>query len=349
MKHERALDALASWQADSRRLPLPPPLYTDESVTALEKDRLFAREWICVGHQSELKAPGDYLTFDLLDTPVVVTRNRAGELGAFSNVCAHRSARLLDGRGHCAVIVCPYHSWSYDLDGRLRGAPFMEPEKIDGIRLPVIRLETWEGMIFVNLDNEAPPLGSRLEALHGRIGNFGIGGMHVAWRFDERFDCNWKVLIENFCESYHVFRVHKTTLEPETPTASVEVLPDGPGFNHHTMDYPAKDGGAGKEHLACLYPGTTLAVRAGGILWLSVLPVDAGTCRLTGWLARGPDSADDIDASIAATREFLAEDKAIIAGVQAGLASGAGNVAPLSDMEATNWQFGRYLAERLLA
>jgi len=348
MNKGRALDELARWHFGNDQVPMPPSAYTDGSVAELEKERLFAKEWICAGHVSELKAPGDYLTFDLINTPIVVTRNRSGDLNAFSNVCAHRSARLLDGTGHCTAIVCPYHSWTYDLDGTLRGAPFMEPARVEGIRLPTVRLETWEGMIFVNLDDDAPALAPRIEGLRANIGGFDFSVMHVVWRFNDVFDCNWKVLVENFCESYHVFCVHRNTLEPDTPTSSVEVLADGPGFNHHTMDYRESECDASKDHLSCIYPATAHAVRQGSSIWLSVQPVTVATCRVTGWLAKAAHADDDVVASIEATRAFLEEDKAIIAGVQKGLESGQGNVAPLNPMEMTNWQFGRYLADRLL-
>jgi choline monooxygenase len=349
MHTDEPLDVLADWQSAGDLKPLPPILYTSGSILEREKSTIFDREWLCVGHVSEIANPGDYLTFDFVDTPIVVTRNRSGALRAFSNVCAHRSARLLDGSGHCAAIVCPYHSWTYDLDGRLRGAPFMDAGRIEGIRLPEIRIETWEGMIFATLDRDAAPLAPRLASLQGRIGGFDIAAMNVVWRFDDEFGCNWKVLVENFCESYHVFRVHRDTLEPDTPTSSVEVLSDGPGFNHHTMDYRANDSGAGKDHLCCIYPATTLAVRQGSGIWLSVRPATAATCRVTGWLAKSSPTEDDVASSIDATKAFLAEDRVIVSGVQKGLASGAGNNAPLSPMEATNWQFGRYIAERLLS
>jgi choline monooxygenase len=349
MSSRCALDELAEWRSGDEPVPMPPSIYTDESVAELEKSRLFAKEWICVGHESELKTAGDFLTFDILDTPIVVTRNRDGELSAFSNVCAHRSARLLDGAGRCAAIVCPYHSWTYDLDGRLRGAPFMEPDRIEGIRLPLIRLETWEGLIFANLDGDAPALAPRLEDLRSHIGAFDIAGMHVVWQFDDVFDCNWKVLVENFCESYHVFSVHRDTLEPDTPTSSVEVLADGPGFNHHTMDYREKECDASKDHLSCIYPATAHAVRRGSSIWLSVRPDTAATCRVTGWLAKTERPDEDLASSIEATKAFLEEDKAIIAGVQKGLESDRGNIAPLNHMEMTNWQFGRWLADHLLS
>ena len=347
MDADKTLEKLAAWQAGNQPMPLPPSAYTEDSVAELEKRRVLSNEWICVGHVSELKEPGDYLTFDLIDTPVIVTKNRANTLRAFSNVCAHRSARLLDGSGHCSAIVCPYHSWTYNLDGELRGAPFMEAWKIEGIRLTEVRLETWEGMIFANLDSEADALAPRLASLRQRIGGFGMSDMGVVWRFDDKFACNWKVLVENFCESYHVFRVHPETVEPDTPTSSVEVLPDGPGFNHHSMDYLANDNGIEKEHLSCIYPATALAVRHGTSIWLSVLPINASTCQVTGWLAESARE-DDFASSIESTKAFLAEDKTIVEDMQKGLKSELGNCAPLNDMEKTNWQFGRYLADRLL-
>ena len=113
------------------------------------------------------------------------------------------------------------------------------------------------------------------------------------------------------------------------------------------MDYLANDNGIEKEHLSCIYPATALAVRHGTCIWLSVLPINASTCQVTGWLAESARE-DDFASSIESTKAFLAEDKAIVEDVQKGLKSELGNCAPLNDMEKTNWQFGRYLADRLL-
>ena len=105
---------------------MPPAVYTSEAVTAAELERIFARDWICVGRAEALKKPGDYLTYDLAGQPVVVLRDNDGAIRAMSNVCLHRMSTLLTGSGRRKVIVCPYHAWTYDLDGTLRDAPYMD-------------------------------------------------------------------------------------------------------------------------------------------------------------------------------------------------------------------------------
>jgi len=353
------LSRLDHWTANSEtengRIPLPPDFYTSEDILAMEMDKIFRKEWLCAGHIAELKTPGDYLTIDLAGHPVVVVRDRSGELRAFSNVCRHRSARLATGSGNTSLLVCPYHAWSYELNGKLRGAPFMRPEQVKDVCLNKLRLEVWQGLIFVNLNQHAESLAPRLASLQEEIGSLNFAAMAVIHTFDDTVDCNWKVLVENFCESYHVFRVHKTTLEPDTATNSVEVMPDGPGHNHHTMRYvtgePAKDGD-NREHLCCIYPSLVFAIRSGSVIWLSISPHGVGRLRLRAWIAKDllGDNVDksDFDEELAVVAAFMAEDKVINTGVQKGLQSGVGNRGPLNEMEKTNWQFGQYLAGKLL-
>lgn len=355
----RLLEKLDYWRANSEtgagRIPLPPEIYSSKDILKMEIENIFRREWLCTGHVSELKRPGDYLTFDLVDHPVLVVRDRADELRAFSNVCRHRSARVVDGSGNASVLVCPYHSWTYELNGQLRGAPFMKPEQVKDVCLNELQLEVWQGLIFVNLDQHTNPLAPRLESLREEIGQFNLAGMEVVHTYDDEVDCNWKVLVENFCESYHVFRVHKTTLETETPTSSVEVLPGGPGYNHHTMRCVRAESTNeedDREHLSCIYPGLTIAIRTASTIWLSILPLTHNRLRLRAWVAKDLSAGSATDSELEAEMEivaaFMAEDKVINTGVQKGLASGVGNRGPLNEMERTNWQFAQYLANKLL-
>jgi phenylpropionate dioxygenase-like ring-hydroxylating dioxygenase large terminal subunit len=353
------LDNLDHWRANSEtdagRIPLPPELYSSKDVLTMEVEKIFGKEWLCAGHISELKKPGDYLTFDPIGHPILVLRDRSNELRAFSNVCRHRSARLVDGSGNTRLLVCPYHAWTYELNGKLRGAPFMQPEQVKDVCLNDLRLEVWQGLIFVNLDQHAEPLAPRLESLRAEIGQFDFAGMEVVHSYDDEVDCNWKVLVENFCESYHVFRVHKTTLEPDTPTSSVEVMPGGPGYNHHTMRSVTADStnnGDDREHLSCIYPSLTFAIRTASTIWLSILPLTYNRMRLRAWIAKdlsaGRATESEIKAEMEIVAAFMAEDKVINTGVQKGLESGVGNRGPLNEMEKTNWQFGQYLADKLL-
>jgi choline monooxygenase len=353
------LENLDYWRANSEtdtgNIPLPPEFYSSKDILDMEVEKIFNKEWLCVGHSSELKNPGDYLTFDLVNHPVLILRDRSDELRAFSNVCRHRSARLIDGSGNTNLLVCPYHAWTYELNGRLRGAPFMKPEQVKDVCLNDLRLEVWQGLIFVNLDPQAETLAPRLESLQEEIGQFKFAEMEVVHTYDDEIDCNWKVLVENFCESYHVFRVHKSTLEPDTSTSSVEVLPGGTGYNHHTMRCVAAastNKENDREHLSCIYPCLTFAIRSASTIWLSILPLTVNRLRLRAWVAKdlsaGRATETELKAEMELVAAFMAEDKVINTGVQKGLESGVGNRGPLNEMEKTNWQFGQYLANKLL-
>ena len=157
-----ALEQLAYWRSNSEdhrgKLPLPPALYTSEEIHKMETDKIFSKEWICSGHVSQLKSKGDYLTIDIVGHPVIVIRDNENVVKIYSNVCAHRSSRLLDGAGNTKLIVCPYHAWTYNLDGNLRGAPHMRKEHVKDVCLNELRSEIWNGLIFVNLDDSATPL-----------------------------------------------------------------------------------------------------------------------------------------------------------------------------------------------
>ena len=140
---------------------MPARLYTDPDVFEQEKEAIFAKSWHYIGHQSHVAKIGDYLTLDIADESVFVIRSDDNELRAFFNVCRHRAHRLLEGAGNTRAIVCPYHAWSYHNDGRLRHArfanemPSFSPEEFC---LPPVRLESLGGLLFVNLDPDAPPI-----------------------------------------------------------------------------------------------------------------------------------------------------------------------------------------------
>ncbi|MGE3876515.1 MAG: aromatic ring-hydroxylating dioxygenase subunit alpha, partial [Parvibaculaceae bacterium] len=106
---------------------MPPGVYTNEAFLAREIETIFAKEWVCIGRSSALKEPGDYITYDLAGQPIVVLRDNERKLKAFSNVCLHRMSTLLEGQGYTRSIVCRYHAWTFNLDGSVRGAPFMKP------------------------------------------------------------------------------------------------------------------------------------------------------------------------------------------------------------------------------
>ncbi len=362
---QRLADWAASCAADRARRGLPPEAYTSPELLRLEQDRVFGHGWIVVAHASEVARAGDYVTFDVAGHPVVVVRGRDDVLRAFSNVCPHRSALIARDCGHANFFTCPYHAWSYDLTGRLMGAPHMDRDALGDIRLKELRLELWHGLVFVNLDSDAAPLAPALAGLERWITPQRVDAQKVILREDVRMACNWKVLIENFCESYHVFCVHKATLEDSTPTSTIESRPGGPGFNHHTMRLVGDGqrvmgqrlGLEGEDavlnHLVCIFPAMAFSMTPGHALWVSVMPDGPDHLRARMWQTAMPDAATgEVSAkhSRAANdllHRFMGEDKAVIEGLQRGLAAGTGNRAPLHPWEATNWEFALGLLDRL--
>ncbi|MBI5088273.1 MAG: Rieske (2Fe-2S) protein, partial [Actinobacteria bacterium] len=157
-------DLLASFDASiadvAKALTMPPEIYTSEEFLAFERDAIFAREWLCVGRSSTIPNTGDYFTTTANGEPIIVARAKDGTVRAFSSICQHRGMQIADDAGNCTKFTCPYHLWSYDLTGRLLGAPAMErTEAFDkkDYPLPALSVELWQGFIFVNLAADAPP------------------------------------------------------------------------------------------------------------------------------------------------------------------------------------------------
>jgi phenylpropionate dioxygenase-like ring-hydroxylating dioxygenase large terminal subunit len=210
---------------------LPPTCYTDGEFFEFEKEAVFNHEWLCVGRESWVANPGDYFTTSIVGEPVVVVRTREGELRAMSSVCQHRAMLVAEGCGNTHGFTCPYHHWSYALDGRLVGAPAMD-RTVDfdksRIRLPQFRVEVWLGFVFINFDAAAPALGSRLAAVGAAIAGWDVARAEGPRpQAATRYLFNWKVMFENNNDGYHANRLHKGPLHDFVPSslASIPQLP----------------------------------------------------------------------------------------------------------------------------
>ena len=366
MKLNSAIADLDAWSKESRRMlrPLPASLYTSQELLEQEVQDLFYKQWVCVGHVSEISAAGDYVTFDLIDKPLLIVRDKDNNVRAYSNVCRHRSTVLATGAGNRSAFSCPYHAWTYDLSGCLRSAPHMDKDKVAGICLPEYPVEIWQGLIFVSVNPDVEPLAPQLEVLAERTLPYNLADYVVVERSEVEVACNWKVLVENFCESYHVFKVHAKTLEPGAPTSSTKVLEGGKGFNHHTMHLNTTGYGEStlarlpdhlREliHLICIYPCVVISLEPASTINLSIRPTGPQSLKYTLQIALHPDEEsglpqDLIDSYTEMAKTFMAEDKTTIELVQKGLAANAGNSGLLHPWEQTNWEFGHYLVRQLL-
>ena len=207
---------------------LPGAAYTSEAIFALENERIFSDSWVFAGFAHELSRAGDAMPVDVAGRPLLLVRDAGLEIRAFHNVCRHRCLKLVAGPGNVGrAIRCPYHSWTYGLDGALHIAPYFggrepraAPPGFDRRQhgLVPVRSATWHDWIFVDLNGAAPPIEDFVAPLEGRLGGLDLARMHhlVTIDFGE-VAANWKLVVENFIEPYHVQFVHsKTTEQPIT-------------------------------------------------------------------------------------------------------------------------------------
>ena len=197
---------------------LPSTWYYDPQIYAFEHERIFYRTWWYQCHEADVSSAGDYHVGRVADQEVVILRDAEGSLNAFYNVCSHRAHPLLEGCGSCRIIVCPYHQWSYDISGRFRGARGQESLRgwiPDNADLKPVRLESFGGFLFVNLDPDAAPLadqtGCFLDDLRKACPR--LEDLVRVERYEIDIAANWKTVIDNNHECYHCAANHKTLME----------------------------------------------------------------------------------------------------------------------------------------
>ncbi|MGB8909072.1 MAG: aromatic ring-hydroxylating dioxygenase subunit alpha [Candidatus Cybelea sp.] len=191
---------------------LPASWYISSEVFAQERERIFAREWLCVGREETISQPGDFFTVERSGENLIVTRDKEGVIHAFFNVCRHRGSRICEAAsGHFqGSIQCPYHAWTYGLDGDLKVARNMtEVPGFDRAEYPLKRagVALWEGFVFVNLDDKTP-FEKTFAPLIGRFSHWNIGGLQTARSLTYELECNWKLVFLNYSECYHCPLVH---------------------------------------------------------------------------------------------------------------------------------------------
>jgi phenylpropionate dioxygenase-like ring-hydroxylating dioxygenase large terminal subunit len=266
-------------------------MYSSHAVFRAELEHIHLRSWFFVGLAAELPEPGDYSAIETVGGPAILVRDGSGTLRAFANCCRHRGSLLLSGQGRVRAIRCPYHAWTYRLDGSLLAVPAMErTEGFDKLvhGLAPIRLEEWDGLVFLNFDAAAQPLSAYLGDLPRKLGCYRFADMVCTWRHEIECRCNWKMLVENALEAYHTGTVHAATVgaqhEAMIPTQgnwvclqvlsarSIAVLEDEPPFPPiEGLSAEARRG----TYFTMVLPTSQLACAQDCMWWLSVRPVAA--------------------------------------------------------------------------
>ena len=214
---------------------LPRDVYIDPDFYALERDRVLAATWVCVGVASDLPHAGDLLPYDFGGVPLLLLRNREGAVRAFHNVCSHRGVLLVDQpRNVRGGITCPYHAWTYGLDGQLLRRPRFcgqarcPDDRFDPVALGLrpVRCELWHHLIFVNLDGKAPPVTEYVQPLATRWAERDLTLLRHGGGLEFDIRANWKLVVENFCERYHLPSVHPALNRYSAVDHSFQIIGD---------------------------------------------------------------------------------------------------------------------------
>ena len=365
LKSILGMDALAAFEASGPVANgLPATAYTSEAFFALENERLFCESWVFVGLAHELAGTGDVLPVTVGGKPVVLVRDAEQQVRAFHNVCRHRSLKLVDKPGNPgSKIRCPYHSWTYNLDGSLYLAPYFggrdlraAPEGFDRERhgLVPVRSATWHDWIFVNLSGRAPPFEDFVDPLVKRLDGVDLAGLRHLVTIDlGEIAANWKLLIENFIEPYHVQFVHPTTTEQ--PLADHYTVND-PGCLGCAVDVSRKakreDTLSADSRYLTLFPnfvfGLYLPDQIGVHLDIPLAPDRTLQRRAIYSLGPDPVSADRIERLARLWRDVHFEDRDICERLQTGRASDAAGGGVLSPVwEDSVRSFQELVVERL--
>ncbi|WP_225029193.1 aromatic ring-hydroxylating oxygenase subunit alpha [Xinfangfangia pollutisoli] len=357
-------------QPFERASAMPKSVYVSEDFARAEQTHIFAREWLCAGRADALQAPGDYMTMEIAGEPIIILRDREGQLRGMSNVCRHRMSTLLEGRGNTRSIVCPYHAWTYNLDGTLRGAPAMALNESfckDQIALPQVRVADWLGWIMVTLNPDAPDPALVLKDVESLVGYLDMASYQEHFRQEFRWNTNWKVLAENFMESYHLPVCHAGTIGGTVDLLKM-TCPEGfPAFNYHwivkneslplSLAHPANTTLAGDQRrvtwLLSIYPSLLITLTPGYFWYLCLTPdgpdhvkVLYGGGMSADWCA-DPQAATHLAQLRALLDDVNVEDKGCVERVFRGLKAGLSAPGALSHLERPNYEFASWIAARM--
>ena len=313
---------------------LPYRWYSDPELLRVEQERIFARSWQYVCPAERVAAAGSYATVRAGHVPVLLARDGEGELRGFVNVCRHRGSLLADEDGRRATIQCPYHAWTYGLDGSLRSAPRSEREPgfdAGELGLVAVAVDAWGPLVFVNPDAEADPLAGTLGDLPSLVAEAGVDVESLAFhhRAESSYAANWKVCCENYLECYHCAVAHPGF------SAVVDVSPDAYVLEQtsellSTQLGPLRNGAAGGGEVArgqfhFLWPNVTVNVLPGRPN-LSVGPVlpdgPERTSRFLDYFFAADADPAWIEETLAWDDQVGREDAALVERVQRGVRTG---------------------------
>lgn len=381
-----------------RAVTLPAQAYTSEEQFEWELTHVLRAEWQCVAHVSQLPRAGDFLNLDLLGEPLIVVRGKDQVIRVLSRVCPHRAMDIMPagfgydghgpaaprgdapGCGHTRLFLCPYHAWTFELDGGLKACPEMHQAECfsrDDVGLKAFPAVVWQGFVFVNLDHHAAPFTAALGDAAVDLAGFHLADMELV--IGREWDCpfNWKVLVENFMESYHHLGIHHKTLQPMMPARNTWTEQERRHYVRAHLPYkdsvraeqraraergadtrlPLLPGLSEQQHaewgLFLIHPTFLLATAPDRVIWYRLQPLGPDRLKLfTTTLVPRAVAADPQfphwrEQAIQQLTDFHLEDMEVCTGVQRGLYASGWQPGRLSHLEMPVWLFQRYLAARI--
>ncbi len=318
---------------------LPGGVYSSPEIYAMEKERIFMTHWLSVGRVEEIPNVGDYMTFNVMNEPIVISRPSADEIKVFMNMCLHRGVAVASGCGHANDFSCPYHAWLFDVGGKLVATPGMKESEVDmkGKSLKQLPVRIWRGWIFTNFSQDPRPFEDFIAPYEKNLWWFLSGECVLADKVEIDIKCNWKFLVENLIDIYHVGVIHKDTFGGFVKGEKIKfnLEKDGgwhtqyearPHSKSGTQIFPtlpwAKDQPSGIACKAGIYPNLNLSMRADSLRMWHIWPKSLNETRVVCYLLF-PEAAlsiPDYEIELAKYKKFVsqivAEDAVMVESLQ---------------------------------
>ena len=257
---------------DGVKRAIPARFYHDEAIYQYEVEHLLKKNWLCVGRWDQAENPGDYFTIRMWGESIVVVRDEKNALHALINVCQHRWSQVVeDGSGNARLFKCPYHNWTYNLDGRLRGMSVQDIPGVDKKKcgLPRLRIEEWHGFIFINFDIDAQALSPQLEAVSPYLEKYQAGTYKHTDMVEYQAPWNWKFSFETGYEGYHHSGLHFKRLEHIAPAINSRPLKFGKACGSYTV---VSVEGAAREtpYFVAVYPSLIMFLSSTQVTYIHI-------------------------------------------------------------------------------
>ena len=353
---------------------LPGAVYTSDEFWRREKEQLFLTEWLMACREEELPAPGDYLTLRIMGEPVLLARDKDRRILALANVCRHRGVEVAMGRGNAELFICPYHAWTYELDGRLKSAPYLG----DGRRHPTdcnlrqFPIALWRGSVFVNLSDTPRDFAAFIAPFEVEFGFLQLENCRLARKVEFDMGCNWKLSLENLLDIYHVGTVHARTFggqyKGDKDNFRFKLLADG-GVSFFEDAAPLTSDGKSltgrmpwlanrRDSFAAiglLWPNLRLSTRIDYVRLWNIWPIAPGRTKMVANMLfpavafEQPNFAAKLDEYERFLRTAIEEDRTLIESLQQGVASRNFLPGPLARLEEAIHHFLNHYADRVSA